>query len=174
MLWSRAAVFSLQLLDPKRVVSSAAAAGNWRFGRLVSVMASRVQINSKQNKKKEGIFSERWIYFGKSHCRFWVQFICAFNISRFQTDIQKKTMLISTCFLCDVCVFVNPQRLNRRSIIDNLSTTKRDIHFRFIYPVSEWGLNAKSYPELTIFLLSDLMRGCRSVVCTAHGRLKMA
>ena len=50
-----AAQYSLQLLDPKRVVQAVAAAGNWRHRRTVSVMASKVQIWFQQNRKKEQI-----------------------------------------------------------------------------------------------------------------------
>ena len=58
-----AAQYSLQLLDPKRVVQAVAAAGNWRHRRTVSVMASKVQIWFQQNRKKNRFYPRTHIYF---------------------------------------------------------------------------------------------------------------
>ena len=58
-----AAQYSLQLLDPKRVVQAVAAAGNWRHRRTVSVMASKVQIWFQQNRKKNRFYPRIYIYF---------------------------------------------------------------------------------------------------------------
>lgn len=57
-----AAQYSLQLLDPKRVVQAVAAAGNWRHRRTVSVMASKVQIWFQQNRKKNRFYPRTHIY----------------------------------------------------------------------------------------------------------------
>ena len=142
MLWSRAAVFSLQLLDPKRVVKSAAAAGNWRFGRLVSVMASKVQINSSKIRKKKAFSVIKELYSTKVPVGYESNLCQLLSWQESQVIFKRKQCWIQRVFfVMSVFLWTLIKRLTRRSIIDNPSIIKSDIHFRFSYPVSEWGLD---------------------------------